>query len=97
MRATTRAKRPSSIAAVKPRIPQQTRELIDSAAAAVGKSRTAFMLESARRDAIDVLLDRRLFVLTPEQHEEFMRILGNPPQPNEKLKALMRSKPPWER
>ncbi|HEX8665468.1 MAG TPA: DUF1778 domain-containing protein [Beijerinckiaceae bacterium] len=78
------------------RVPVQTRELIDSAAATLGKSRTEFMLESARRHAIDVLLDQRLFVLDEAQHEAFMRVLDNPPPPNEKLKKLMRSTPPWE-
>jgi uncharacterized protein (DUF1778 family) len=99
-RAKRTPSRPSnqrSTATVNLRVPQETRELIDNAAAALGKSRTEFMLESARREAIDVLLDQRLFVLTPEQHEEFMRILDNPPPPNEALKKLMRSTPPWEK
>ncbi len=39
------------------RVPRVTRELIDTAAEVVGKSRTEFMLESARQHAIDVLLD----------------------------------------
>ncbi|MGH7089865.1 MAG: DUF1778 domain-containing protein, partial [Stellaceae bacterium] len=45
------------------RIAMQTRQLIDDAAAVLGKTRTEFMVESARRVAIDVLLDQRLFVL----------------------------------
>jgi uncharacterized protein (DUF1778 family) len=83
-------------ATVNLRIPEQTRELIDTAAAALGKSRTEFMLDSARRHAIDVLLDQRLFVLDEAQHEAFMRVLNNPPPPNKELKKLMRSTPPWE-
>ena len=79
------------------RVPQQTRDLIDTAAAAVGKSRTEFMLESARQHAVDVLLDQRLFVLDAEQHNAFMRVLDSPPPPNAKLKKLLARKPPWEK
>ena len=79
------------------RVPQVTRQLIDTAAAAVGKSRTEFMLESARQQAIDVLLDQRLFVLNPEQHDAFTEALDNPPMPNAALKKLMSSKSPWEK
>ena len=79
------------------RVSFETRDLIDTAAAAVGKSRTEFMLESARQHAIDVLLDRRLFVLNDEQHDAFIRILKDPPPPNPALRNLMSSKSPWEK
>jgi uncharacterized protein (DUF1778 family) len=79
------------------RISQVTRQLIDTAAAVVGKSRTEFMLESARQHAIDVLLDQRLFVLSTEQHDAFMNALDNPPLPNAELKKLLSSKSPWEK
>lgn len=79
------------------RVTPQIRELIDTAAAALGKSRTEFMLDSARRQAIDVLLDQRLFVLDAGQHDAFMKILDNPPPPNARLKRLLASKAPWEK
>lgn len=79
------------------RVPRQTRELIDAAADAVGKTRTEFVLESARQHAIDVLLDQRLFILDETRHDEFMRVLDHPPPPNEALKKLLSSKAPWER
>jgi uncharacterized protein (DUF1778 family) len=79
------------------RATRQTRELIDTAAAVVGKSRTEFMLESARRHAIDVLLDQRLFVLDADQHDAFVKVLENPPPPNAQLKRLLSSKAPWEK
>lgn len=78
------------------RVPKKTRELIDTAAAAVGKSRTEFMLESARRHATDVLLDQRLFVLDPEQYDAFVRVLDTPPPAGPHLKALMKKRPLWE-
>jgi len=79
------------------RVPEATRELIDSAAAALGKSRTEFMLESSRQHAIDVLLDQRLFALGDEEYEALERILHNPPPPSPKLKELLGRKAPWER
>lgn len=79
------------------RAPRSWRELIDRAAEAVGKTRTEFILESARTHAIDVLLDQRLFALEPARYEAFMAMLDAPPAPNEKLKQLMKRKAPWER
>ena len=60
-------------------------------------SSTDFIIESARRDALDVLLDRRFFSLDDAQYKEFAKALDNPPPPNEKLKRLMASKAPWEK
>jgi len=79
------------------RAPEKTKELIDAAAEVVGKSRTEFMLECARKHALDVLLDQRLFRLEPEKFEKFVEILDNPPPANEELKALMRKQPLWEK
>jgi len=77
------------------RIDARTRHLVDEAAAVLGKTRTEFMVESARRQAIDVLLDQRLFMLDPERYEAFMRALDNPPAPGSKLRALLRRTPAW--
>ena len=79
------------------RIEGRTRRLIDDAAAALGKTRTEFMIESARRHAVDVLVDRRLFLLDPEQYDAFVHALDNPPAPGPKLRALMRRQPAWAR
>ena len=91
--ATAKAK---SDTAVTLRLPVSTRELIDSAAATLGKSRTEFMLESARQHALDVLLDQRVFSLDDEAAEAFVRALENPPAPVAALRTLMAKKPPWE-
>jgi uncharacterized protein (DUF1778 family) len=45
----------------------EQRQLIDQAAAAEGISRTEFILRSCQERAQDVLLDRTLFSLTPQQ------------------------------
>jgi uncharacterized protein (DUF1778 family) len=90
--ATARAK---SDTAITLRLPVRTRELIDNAAATLGKSRTEFMLESARQHALDVLLDQRVFSLDAEAGDAFAQALENPPPPVEALRALMTNKPPW--
>lgn len=79
------------------RIEAHTRQLIDDAAAILGKTRTEFMVDSARRSAIDVLLDQRLFVLDAERYDAFVRALDNPPAPGPKLRALLRRAPAWEK
>jgi uncharacterized protein (DUF1778 family) len=77
------------------RIELQTRQLIDDAAAVLGKTRTEFMIDSARALAIDTLLDQRLFALDAAQCDAFARALDNPPAPGPKLRALLGRKPGW--
>jgi uncharacterized protein (DUF1778 family) len=79
------------------RIETHTRQLIDDAAAILGKTRTEFMIESARRHAIDVLLDQRLFVLDADRYDAFMSALDNAPAPGPKLRSLLRRVPAWHR
>ena len=79
------------------RIAAQTRRLIDDAAAVLGKTRTEFMIDSARTQAIDVLLDQRLFVLAPADHDAFIAALDSPPAPGPKLRALLKRTPAWAR
>ena len=77
------------------RIDLQTRQLIDDAAVVLGKTRTEFMVESARKTAIDVLLDQRLFALDTARYDAFMYALDNSPAPGPKLRALLRRTPAW--
>lgn len=79
------------------RIETGTRQLIDDAAAVLGKTRTEFMVESARRQAVDVLLDQRLFTLDPKRYDAFMQALDSPAPPGPKLKALLRRTPAWQK
>lgn len=79
------------------RIDARSRQLIDDAAALQGKTRTEFMIEVARREATDVLLDQRLFVLNDSDFDAFVAVLHDPPPPGPKLKALLSRKPAWER
>ncbi|MBL8908526.1 MAG: DUF1778 domain-containing protein [Rhizobiales bacterium] len=79
------------------RIEAGTRKLIDNAAAVLGKTRTEFMVESARREAIDVLLDQRLFALDSQRFDAFIDALDNPPAPGPKLRSLLRRMPAWQK
>lgn len=79
------------------RIEANTRQLIDDAAAILGKTRTEFMIETTRRQAIDVLLDQRLFVLDPKRYDAFVHALDNPPAPGPKLRSLLRRAPAWQK
>ncbi len=79
------------------RIEANTRQLIDDAAAILGKTRTEFMIDSARRQAIDVLLDQRLFVLDADRYDAFLYALDNPPAPGPKLRSLLSRVPAWQK
>ncbi len=79
------------------RASKQTKELIETAASTVGKSLSEFMLESARKQATNVLLDQRLFVLESVQYDAFVKALDHPPPAGAKLKALMKRRPLWRK
>jgi len=72
------------------------RDLIDQAAELLGKTRSDFMLETACREAEDVLLDRRVFTLDAETFKKFQALLDAPPSENPRLRKLMETKAPWE-
>lgn len=78
------------------RVETQTRQLIDAAATMLGKTRTEFMIDSARSLAIDVLLDQRLFVLDPARYDVFVEALVRPPAPGPNLRGLMTRAPAWD-
>jgi uncharacterized protein (DUF1778 family) len=87
---------PAEKGSINLRIEANTRALIDEAASMLGKTRTEFMIDTARRQAIDVLLDQRLFVLETAAYDAFVQALDNPPAPGPKLKRLLARKPVWE-
>lgn len=92
-----RSSPPETKGSINLRIEARTRQLIDEAAAILGKTRTEFMIESARRQAIDVLLDQRLFVLDSDRYDAFAHALDNPPAPVPKLRSLLRRVPAWRK
>lgn len=71
------------------------RDLIDRAAAAAGKSRSQFILDSAREAAEEALLDRRWLTLEPGAWDHFVERLDA--EPSQTLRDLLAEKAPWER
>jgi uncharacterized protein (DUF1778 family) len=67
----------------------QQQQLIRSAAAAVNKSVTDFVLESATASAERVLADRRWFVLSNAEWDDFETLLDAPVARTPKLAALL--------
>lgn len=95
---TTTSHRPAATrSSLNLRIKPELRGLIDRAAQLVGKNRTDFVLEAARRAAEDALLDRTVFSVSREAYAEFLARLDAPPQPNERLRRTMRTPAPWDR
>lgn len=78
------------------RVPAKLRDLFDAAAEAVGKTRTQFVVDSAQAQAIDILLEKRIFKLDEAALAAFHDALDSPPAPNERLQALFARKAPWE-
>lgn len=68
------------------------RDLIDSAAERLGKTRSDFMLETACREAETVLADQRVFVLGQEEWKAFLAALDAPPKSRPRLEKLMQER-----
>lgn len=75
-------------------LPEQ-RDLIDHAAALLGKNRSDFMLEVACERAQAVMLDQVFFGVSKEKFQEFTAALNAPVQPNLGFERLMAVKAPW--
>jgi uncharacterized protein (DUF1778 family) len=75
----------------------ETKAVLNRAAALRGQKLSEFMLESARRQAEEAILDQRSFFLGSEAHQQFIAMLDAPPKPSKQLRTLMRRKPSWER
>jgi uncharacterized protein (DUF1778 family) len=97
MRNTEAAERSSRDVTINLRADHRKRALIDRAAERVGKNRSEFMLEAACREATEVLLDQRLFMVDEKSYKRFTDALDAPPTENKHLKRLMMLKAPWER
>ena len=78
------------------RIKPDERGLIDRAAALTDKTRTDFVLEAARRAAVDALTERTLFIVDAETYGKFVAALDAKPRPNEKLIRTMQTPAPWD-
>lgn len=99
----TRSARPAPNAAGEPRtrpvnlrVRDEIRTLIDRAAQAQGRSRSDFMIEAARRAAEDAILEQAAVLVDRADYDRFLEILEAPPEPNEKLQAILRAPTPWK-
>jgi uncharacterized protein (DUF1778 family) len=88
--------RPAKRQTLNLRIKADERGLIDRAAKSVGKNRTDFVLEAARRAAEEALLDRTVLTVSPKAYAEFVARLDAPPKPNTRLKRTMKTPAPWD-
>ena len=80
------------------RVSAEQRQMIDQAAAAEGISRTEFILRSCQARARDVLVDRTLFSLTPEQTTALLADVEDPravSQDQASIERLLAIPQPW--
>jgi uncharacterized protein (DUF1778 family) len=73
----------------------EAKAILNRAAALRGQKLSEFMLESARREAEEALLDQRAFFLDDVAHTRFLALLDSPPKASAKARARLRRKPPW--
>ena len=71
--------------------------LIDRAASILGKTRSEFILDTCRQQAVDVLLDWTLFTLDDASYDAFVTQLESPAPSTGALRKLLESHTPWER
>ena len=74
----------------------EAKAILNQAAALRGQNLSEFVLESARRQAEDTILDQHLFVLDGKAHARFLTLLDQPPLPSAKVRARFNRKAPWE-
>src|SRR5258708_39634043 len=73
------------------RVEPSQRDVIDRAARALGKDRSAFIRETAYREAERVLLDRRFFALDDKDCSRFISALDAVPADNQRHDTLLRT------
>ncbi|MBX9829164.1 MAG: DUF1778 domain-containing protein [Xanthobacteraceae bacterium] len=74
----------------------ETKALLNRAAALRGQKVPEFMLESARREAEEMILDQRIFFIDKKAYARFLALLDSPPNPSAELRAVFKRKAPWE-
>lgn len=75
----------------------ETKALLNQAATLRGQKLSEFVLDSARRQAEETLLDQRVFFLEPENHEQFLAMLDAPVMPSEEARRRLIRPVPWKR
>lgn len=75
----------------------ETKAVLNRAAALRGQKLSEFMLDSARRQAEEAILDQRIFFLDSKTHEKFLAMLDSPTRSKKHLNALLSRVPAWEK
>src|SRR5262245_18815238 len=75
----------------------EAKAILNRAAALRGQKLSEFMLESARREAEEAILDQRAFFLDDDAHTRFLALLDSPPKSPARVRARFNRKAPWER
>jgi uncharacterized protein (DUF1778 family) len=95
--ATKTAKRARKDDVIQIRASGETKALLQRAADLRGQKLSEFVLNAAHHEAEDAILDQRLFILGPEDHEKFLKMLEEPFEPGTKAIERARRKPVWEK
>jgi uncharacterized protein (DUF1778 family) len=74
----------------------EAKAMLNRAAALRGQKLSEFMLDSARRQAEETILDQRAFFLDDDAHSRFLALLDSPLKPSARVRAKLKRKPPWE-
>ncbi len=74
----------------------EAKAVLNRAAALRGQKLSEFMLETARRQAEETILNQRTFFLDDKAHARFLALLDSPPKPSAKMRARFSRKAPWE-
>ncbi|MFN8908589.1 MAG: DUF1778 domain-containing protein [Betaproteobacteria bacterium] len=72
------------------------RDLIDQAAARLGRSRSDFMHEAACRQAEDVQLYQTYFALDAKGMAAIQAMLDQPPAPTDRVRRTLKARAPWD-
>lgn len=87
--------RPARQSRINLRASTRQEQLLKHAAAATDRTVTDFVLESAVVEAERVLADRRWFLISDAQWDEFQRLLEQPARDLPKLRALLADPSPF--
>ena len=82
--------------AIQLRASAETKAVLNRAAALRGQTLSEFMLESARRQAEETILDQRTFFLDDKNHARFLALLDSPVKPSAEVRARYDRKAPWD-
>ncbi len=72
------------------------RDLIDLAASRLDRSRSEFMLDAACSAAEEVMLDQAFFAVSDDTFEKLQSLIDQPLPATDKLRRLLKTKPPWD-